>query len=330
MNMKKVLIIGYFWPYIIGGGRIIELANHLHHFGWKPIILTTPLSQEINDHKFKVVEVPFKGDIFEVWRKIFIKILKVSTKRSISVQIKEKIGISNRKSYLDFLFNTYREVFGYPDTEKGWKSPALQSARKIIEEEQIDAIISTYPMISHIIAEELRKVYRIPWIADFPDLWSQNHNYPYGRIRKWFDEKVEIKTLKYADVLTTVSQPWANKLKLIHKHEKIYSITHGFDPKIVNHPPTPLSNKFIITYTGRIYAEMQDPEPFFAAIKELILEEVIDSAKLEIRFYGDREPWLQILIEKYNLTHIVRLYDRLQKSSIVEKQRESQLLLLLG
>jgi len=329
--MKKVLIIGYFWPYVFyGGRRIIALANYLHEFGWYPIILTVPLSEKIHNDRFKVIEVPFKGDIFQFWRRIFIKIFKADSKRSLLRQAKEKLGGSHKKSYIDFLFNIYQEVFGYPDTEKGWKIPVLQNAKKIIEKEKIDAVISEWPIISHIVARELKKLYKIPWVADFVDLWSQNHDYPFSRIRKHFDKKLEIKTLKSADVLITVSQYDAEKMKRLHRGKLINVITNGFDPEEVNIPPANLIPKFTITYTGKIYPGKQDPSKILVALKDLISNKLLDPNEIEVRFYGHKEYWLEKEIEKYGLSNIIKQYGMLPREAAIEKQRESQILLLLN
>lgn len=331
--MKKVLIIGNFWPYLPsnrGAGRIIELVNCLSDFGWQAIILTQPLTEKISSDKFQVIEVPFSGDIFEIWRKIFKKILRINPQKSIKNQIKQKLNNSKKKTYLDILFNIYQEIFGYPDTEKNWQKPAIEKAEELIKSGKIDAIISEYPVISHLIASELKKKYNIPWIADFCDLWSENHMYPYSSIRKYFDKRLEVKILKIADAIVTVSQPWADKLESLHKNSKIYSIPHGFDPAIINKRSFPLSDKFMITYTGRIYAESENPEPFFAAVKELLLERVIDPEKLLIRFYGDKDAWVEKIIEKYGLLSVCIFYDRLSKKDIIQKQQESQMLLLFA
>ena len=44
--MKKVLIVGHFWPYRQGSGRVLGLAKHLMEFGWQPKI---GIEQGINE-----------------------------------------------------------------------------------------------------------------------------------------------------------------------------------------------------------------------------------------------------------------------------------------
>ncbi|HEX5038143.1 MAG TPA: hypothetical protein VFX30_13385 [bacterium] len=326
--MKKVLIIGYFWPYIYGSARIVGLANHLNAFGWYPIVVTAPLSQQLTSPNYRVVEVPFPGDVWEFWRKILVK-LGFSTSRSLLTQLKEKAGAEGEKSWLDRLLMLYQEILAYPGVEKKWKKPALRACREIVASEGVQAILSNFPFTSHVVARQLKEEFSLPWLADFPDLWSQNHYYTYGKLRHWFDERLEVKTLKSADLLTTVSDNWADKLKRLHPGAKVLGITHGYDPAIVNEPPAPLLPKFTITYTGTIYPGMQDPEPFFEAVGDLLRDGTIPRDAIEIRFYSDQETWLKPTIREHGVSDVVFLLDRTEKSEIVHRHRESHLLMVL-
>ena len=57
------------------------------------------------------------------------------------------------------------------------------------------------PTTSHIIAKELVKRKKIPWIADFRDLWTQNHYYTYSGIRHFFEKRLELDTVSSANAL---------------------------------------------------------------------------------------------------------------------------------
>jgi len=167
-------------------------------------------------------------------------------------------------------------------------------------------------------------------VADLRDLWSQNHYYPYGPVRKMIDRRLELKTLSTADALVTVSQPCAEKLRTLHKGKLTYLITNGFDPEKLNDPPAKLTPKFTITYTGTIYTGKQDPSKLFAALQSLISNGTMDSKDIEVRFYGYKEGWLARGVEEYGLSDIVKQYGVVPRRVAFEKQRESQLLLLLN
>lgn len=317
--MKNVLIIAYYW-----GTRVPGLAKYLPEFGWQPVILTAPVPEKPNT-QFRVVETSYR-DVLSFWKRLF----RLNPDEDVRRQVKKRFGVTSKNSLVDFILTCVGEVVNYPDGDKGWKPFAVKAGDELLEQEDIDAIISSSsPVTSHLIARELKAKYKIPWVADFRDLWSQNHNYSYSPIRKLFDRRLELKTLSTADALVTVSQPWAEKLSALHKGKVTYAITNGFDPAEVNNPPAALTTKFTITHTGSIYAGGQDPSRLFVALRDLISNGTMNPNEIEVRFYGSRLEWLNKEIEKYGLSDVVRQYGMVPRQVAVEKQRESQLLLLL-
>ena len=325
--MKKVLIVGYFWPYRNGSGRVIGLARYLSEFGWQPIILTGPLEQK-PPSEFRFIETDYYCFLGS-----WIKLLGFNHKKDIGDQFKAKIEkkSSRFKGFLRGFYWLIQEVAAYPDENKNWPPFALKAGSELLEREKIEAIISIWPVTSHIIAEQLKKKYRIPWLADFPDLWSQNHNYHYTFLRRFFDRKLEKKTLASAEVLTTVTEPWKENLKKIHKEKIIYSIPHGFDPETaVLNKKIDLTPEFTITYTGQIYYKKQAPQKLITALKELIDCKVIDPAKVKVRFYGPFKSWLADEIKNAGLENIIKQYGIISKEMAFKKQKESQILLLFN
>jgi len=317
--LKKVLIIAYYW-----GTRIPGLVKYLPEFGWQPVILTAPLIEK-PDAQFRVVETSYR-DVLSFWKRLF----RLNPDEDVRRQVKKRFGVTSKNSLVDFILTCVGEVVNYPDGDKGWKPFAVKAGDELLQQENIDAIISSSsPVTSHLIAKELKAKYKIPWVADFRDLWSQNHNYSYSPIRKLFDRRLELKTLSTADALVTVSQPWADKLSTLHKGKVTYAITNGFDPDTVNIPPAGLTTKFTITYTGLVH-QRHDASKFFAALQESISEEIMNPNEVEVRFYGSAMEWLDREIEQYRLSNIVKQYGRVPVQVAREKQRESQLLLQLS
>ena len=319
--MKKVLIITYL-PYATP--RITGLAKYLPNFGWQPVIMTPHCSKNTGS-QLRIIETPY-WDSLGFWKKLLgIKTEEDDSRR----QIKARFGINSKKSLLDYVLTAGGAILNYPDAERGWKPFAISEGGKIIENEDITAIISSSsPVTSHLIAKELKTKYKIPWVADLRDLWSQNHNYSYGPLRKLIDRRLEIKTLYTADALLTVSIPWAEKLNIIHRGKPIYTITHGFDPDEENSPPAKLTAKFTITYTGTIYTKY-DTSKLFAALKDLISGGALDPDDIEVRFYGTKTDWLENEIQQHGLFRVVKQYGLVSRKVALAKQRESQLLLCL-
>ncbi len=317
--MKKVLIIGHFWPYRGGSKRVIGLAKYFPEFGWEPIILTGPLNRK-PDFKVRYIEAQY--------RNIFGFKSKIDFSDQMSHKIKDTPPFF--KKLFRSLFKYVAEIIAYPDEYKYWKYPAIKSVKDILKEEKIDAIISVWPVTAHLIAKNIKDKYKIPWIADFPDLWSQNNDYSYSFLRKFFDRQLEVKTISLANAIITISERAVEVLKKIHKQKIIYAVPHGFDAEKTNIPPVNLTEKFTITYTGRVYPKKQDPLKILISLKELIEEGIINPKDVEVRFYGPQIYEFKKELKKLGLIDIVKQYGIVPLEVSIRKQRESQLLLLLN
>jgi glycosyltransferase involved in cell wall biosynthesis len=318
--MKKVLIIAHLFH---ASRRITGLVKYLPEFGWQPIILTAPIGEEI-DLQCRVIETGYHNALG-----FWIKLFRLNANEDIRRQVKKRFSVTSQKSFVDFFLTLGGAVINYPDSERGWKLFAVNAGSEILENEDIDAIISSSsPVTSHLIAKELKIKHKLPWVADLRDLWTQNHNYGYGPLRKLIDKRLELKTLSNADALVTVSPLWAEKLSVLHKGKTTYTITNGFDPVEMKTTRVNLTSKFTITYTGSLYAG-QDPSKLFAALRDLIFDGTMNPKGIEVRFYGPEEGWLAREIEEYGLSAIVKQYGIVPRQIAFEKQKESQILLLL-
>lgn len=321
--MKKVLIIANLCHV---SPRVRGLARYLPEFGWEPIIVTPYCSQAAGS-QLRIIETPCRDALAPVKRLFGLN----AGESDIRKRVKERFRVNSKKSLLDYALTAGGAIFNYPDGEKGWKPFAVSECSKIIQSEDISAIISnSAPITSHIIAKELKAKYGIPWVADFRDPWSQNHNYSYGPIRQLIDRRLERKTLSKADALVIVSKLWANKLEALHRGKAVYTITNSFDPYEVNNPPAELTAKFTITYSGSVWPQKQHPWKFLAAIRDLVSDRTIDPNDIKIRFYGPKENWLEREIEQYGLSSIVKQFGIIPRQVVLEKQRESHILLLIA
>jgi len=327
MGLKRVLIITYCFPPRLGVAslRLKGLAKYLSEFGWEPVILTADLPGT-PDQSFKVIQTPYPGDITALLKK------KLGLNSSKGFQ--EQIGISlaireGKKSFTRKLITIIKGLIAYPDEQKCWYSIAVKTGMKIMKEGNFKAIISSSgPVTTHLVAKELKIKYNIPWIADLRDLWTQNHNYSYGILRKWFERRLEVNTLSYADAIVTVSEPLAENLSTLHTKKSIFVIPNGFDPEEMMQEP--LTKQFTITYTGQLYQGKQNPELFLKAISELITQKLIYRNNIEIRFFGPTQYWLEQEIKKYGLVEVVQQYGIISREIVLKKQRESQILLFLN
>lgn len=331
--MKKALIVTNLFH---ASPRIPGLCKYLPEFGWEPVVLTMAIGENPeakmgppNNFKEKVrtIETPYY-DFVGFIKKLF----GLKPNLSSRDQVKQKFGKkSGEKSLMEKLIILGAAFIAYPDECWGWKPFAVKAGLKLLKNEKFDAILSSSsPVTSHLISKTLKGKTGVPWVADMRDLWTQNHNYQYPKIRKFFETKLEIRTLSQVDAFTTVSVPLVEHLQSRYKDKNIYSIPNGFDPGKVNEPPVSLTEKFTITYTGTIYQDKQDPTKLFAALRELINEKKIDPQKVEVRFYGVEQDWLENDIEKNGLVGIAKQYGKIPRSESYFRQNESQIALLFG
>lgn len=320
--MKKVLIISYYFQQkeAIGAIRLRGLAKYLLSFGWEITILSGTGG---NDQNFEVSELVI-DDVLTKWKKV----LNLNYDKTL----KEQLGIAVHKkkpSFIDYILKIWEELFAYPDANRTWIQPAVARGKELLCKQKYDAIISSSgPSSVHVVAASLASEFKLPWIADFRDLWTQNHYYHHSRIRKYFEKKFEYSTLFTANGLTTVSLPLAEKLQILHKDKRVFVIPNGFDP-IQIHPGYTVTKQFCIVYTGFLYKGLQDPEPLFQAVKVLINEREIEPELIEVNFFGYDEGWLITDVKKYQLENVVKIHGMISREESIQKQRESQILLLL-
>ncbi len=333
--MKRVLVIANLFH---ASPRISGLATYLPDFGWQASIITPPVGPEAASRfgfpsrfleRTVIVDAPYAGDIFHTWRRLFKK-AGFNTSESLTEQLKERIGMTAKRSMVDIIMTWYQTVFAFPDTERTWKSPALKVAAALLAQKRFDAILSSSPFpTSHVVAARLKEQTGLPWAADFRDPWTMNQNYPYSSLRKVVEMAYEKTVMKKADALITVSPSCADKIASLHDRP-VSVITNGFDPDTSADLPVALTQEFTITYTGTIYPQKQDPRKFLAALRRLIKRNHIDPKDICVRFFGKKDNWLRHEVHAHALTDIVEQHAVVPRCEAFSRQRESQLLLMFN
>jgi glycosyltransferase involved in cell wall biosynthesis len=314
--MRNILIIASLY----GSKRVLGLARHLPEFGWSPTIITPPVSwqptiisntlPEIGG--VKIIETGYSGIKEPILR------AGVAISKSTSSVVKKLLHFGGA-------------MINYPDSYSSWKIFALQAGREVLDKGDVDVIMSICPVTSHIVASQLKKEYPdVKWICDFPDLWSQNHNYGYGEWRRWLDTRLEIRTLDNVDVITTTSEPRAEQLRELHKGKRVVAITLGYDDKEYEaKAEINMAGTFIITYTGLFYKGKQNPDLMLEALPKLFNYGRLDRRECDVRLYGGKLDWVQDSIDRLSLWDIVHQYGKVSHAEAIKAQKESQLLWLL-
>lgn len=326
--MKRVLLIAYHYPPRpeIGSIRPGGLAKHLPQFGWEPIILTPRLPAGSRPPA-RVIETEYRNVLGD-WKARF----RLDAGRGLHEQLRLPISRVPRTKLLHTkVIDLVKSIIAYPDPMKGWLSFAVEAMRELQQSERIDAVLSTAPPVTcHLIGRRAKEILKCPWVADFRELWTQNRYYPYGRIRRVVDERLETKIVRVADVLVTLSASWAQLLRTKFSNLPVHWITNGFDSEEFPSEGPELTKAFSITYTGQLYGGKRDPSILFKVIADLIKEGVLCRNQVVLRFYGPSEPWLPALVQCCGLNDVIEIRGIVPRDATLRHQQESQLLLLLN
>jgi hypothetical protein len=331
--MKKLLVIANLHH---ASPRIPALTENLVKLGWEITIITTHLGDNANKNlglsdnfkkNIKVVEVEYSGDVLNYLRS-FLRKIGFSDNGGYTEQIKEKIGVTKQKSFIDRLLWLYQEIFAYPDAERTWEKPVLEFVKHWVAREKFDVILSSSPYpTSHVIAHQIKSNNSIKWVADFRDTWTQNPIYPFSKFRLFFEQRLEKRVLRNVDNIITVSNEYAAVLKSIHKKD-VTVIPNGYQGQLIT--ANVLDSKFSFIYTGVVYLGKQDPVKFLTALSNLLETEALDRDDIIVNFYGRKENWLKVLIGELGLSDIVIQNGLVSREDARKKQKTSQMLLFFN
>ena len=355
--MKKVILIAFYFNQVneIASKRLRALAKYLPQFGWEPIVIVPDLGfipKENDDLNCRIIYTEYE-DMFSHFSNKFKK--SKSSDFNDSDDFKESKDSKDPIEFNDdklkdstFYSNPIAskaisiagEVFAYPDGMKYWHESAFKEASKIMDTEEIDAIISSsWPITCHTIAKDLKEHQDIPWIADLRDLWNLNPYVSHTFIRNYFEKRLELKTFENADALTTTTDLAAETLSTLHPKSRIVPILSGYDKddfkfleELVSKrddfsSDSPEKLKFI--YAGSLYGGKRDPTYLFEAIRQLEDENKLDPSKISIEFYGD-STGLEDIANRYGLLDIVHIGGKIAHDEVLKKQLNSDVLLLIS
>ena len=325
--MKKVLIISYYWPPSGGAGvqRMLKTVKYFPEFGIIPYVITVkvdkasyPSTDESLNKDVPAEAKVFRTDTFEPFG-IYSKILG---KKSIPTGFSNESNPGAFQKFSRFI----RGNFFIPDARRGWVKFAFREACSIIENEKIDTVLVTSPPHSaQLVGLMLKKKYKIKWIADFRDPWTDIYYYDefsHLSFARKKDIKYEKDVLTSADNIITVSKDvkklLAAKIPDIGDN-KISIIPNGYDEEDFGNKNLSVNrNEFIITYTGTL-ADSYNPSVFFHALKKVVNNN--PDVKIKLRFIGN--PAGTLIEEIRNIS----LGDNLELVSTVPHDRSVEYLL---
>ena len=335
MDIKKALIITYYWPPSGGSGvqRWLKFTKYLRDFNWEPVIYT-PENPEIPVEDSSLLkDIPegitiLKKSIWEPYS-FYKKFLGQKVEDKIQTGFLTEKRKSKRKEKISVWI---RGNLFIPDARKFWIRPSVKYLATYLKKNPVDIIISTGPPHSmHLIGMKLKEKLKIPWFADFRDPWTNIYyrdDLKLSRFAKKKHRKLELEVLKRADTVTVVSPTLGENFAEIYNCN-YHVITNGFDEDdFPINQNLKTNTKFSITHVG-VLMKKSNPENLWSILRELT--EVNEEFKndLEIKLAGKVDYSIINSIKKNNLFPHLTKINYLPHEEIVKFQKQASVLLLL-
>lgn len=325
--MKILFITYHFAPHNqIGAVRCSKTAKYLVHAGDELRVLTAAnkpfpetLPLEIDAESVRYLPCPHLD--------------KVAHGVSVQNQTKQNQAGPVAPSSLLMkglrkFYNLYKLLTWYPDNITVWRRDLMKAARKEVEQFRPDVILASGPPYTPlIVASKISQETGIPWVCELRDLWVDNHNYPYPSWRRYFEQKLENRTLSNASAFITVSEPLSDKLKSKYP-APVHVIPNGFDP--VDFPDR-RDNLFVhdelhLIYTGVIYKGKQDITPLLEAIAQVGRT----GTRVCLHLYGRSLSDITVQAQELGIQNSVKYYGNVPYQKSLAVQRSADALILLN
>lgn len=337
--MKKVLIITYYWPPGGGAGvqRWLKFTKYLPQFGWTPVIYTP------EDGEMPVLDTSLEKDIPAGTEVIKTKIWEPYSlyKKFIGAGKDEKINTGflteKRKPGMAEQISVWlRGNLFIPDARCFWIKPSVKYLTEYLQKIKIDAIISTGPPHSmHLIARELSQKFRLPWIADFRDPWTNIDYYKDLQLTSWADKKHhKLEQQVVTDAARVIVVGHQMKMEFEEAFGRnIDVITNGFDEDdVVNQLAVGSSRQgdtgFIIAHVGTL-VRSRNPLALWKALSELMKSDADFARQLQIRLTGKVDLAVRNSLREFGLENNVTYIDYLPHSEVISEQQNASVLLLI-
>ena len=257
MDNLNILIITYYWPPSGGSGvqRWVFFAKYLKQLGHNPIVLT--VDQKYASYNLIDNSLTNQVKDIETHKTYSFETLKLYSlfKSGNKTKAIPQSYIPNQ-SLFDKIASFIRLNFFIPDSRIGWNYFAFKKAKKLIEKNNINCVITTGPPHStHLIGKKITEKFKLKWIVDLRDPWAEIF-YLKNKFRLKYAKKLNLKfeldVLNSTDsIITTVGDRYQNIIKeKLSNSKKIHKIYNGYDKSVYDKIKEIKPTSFNIVFTG--------------------------------------------------------------------------------
>ncbi len=330
----RVLIVSFAFPpsNVIGAVRVGKLARYLDQRGHDVRVLAT----DVVEDRSLPLEISRERVLYtgycqrQHWVDRVARWLRGQTALQAGVRHKDARGQDGApaRSLRQTFRRHYFALIHIPDMRTDWVRTAIPEGRQLMEEWRPEIIFaSAPPNTGLIVASRLARAHKVPWVADFRDLWADNQYYSEPGWRKRIDALLEQRILRSAAGLVTVSPIWAEQLR--RRHGKDVTVVYNgyaeedFPPLAPRADP---GGSLTIRYMGSIYRGFRDPSVLFSAIA-LLPEEL--RTRINVEFFSDAGDAVLDGAAAHRVESAVVVKPRVPYRHALALQMQADILLLL-
>ncbi|MFI7069449.1 glycosyltransferase [Micromonospora sediminicola] len=220
-----------------------------------------------------------------------------------------------------------------PDPQLNWIRPPVRNFDRFAAGWRPDIILVSGPPFSgFVVAATLARRFRVPWVADYRDLWSVgNDHWVRTPLRRAVDERLERRVLRTVAACVTISEPLAETIRRTFG-VRTHVVMNGIDrrPVPAGAAATPAgieasSGTLTLAHTGYIYPGKRDPGPLLDAIAVL----GPDAGKVHVIFAGEDHGIVRAAAERAGVTDSVTLLGQVSPEKSWRIQADADALVLL-
>lgn len=208
-------------------------------------------------------------------------------------------------------------------------------ASRALAGQKFDAVLcASFYIFPLLCGREMARKLQIPLVVDLRDIVEQ-YAKPVGFQKvacalkmRWLNRWRRNRLLQFADAVTTVS-PW-HVAELQKHHPRVQLIYNGFDAAEFS-PKTVKTDKFAITYTGRLLGgAYQNPNLFFEAMRELC-EDARFRENVRVRWFvdADSEKRIVSLVQQFGLDDCTEMNPLVSAKDVPNILNASSVILVL-
>lgn len=346
---KSVLCLATYFPpqATTGAHRTRALARYLPAHGWRPIVVSPQLNRGALQDPALLQGLP--QDLI-VYRTPSLDLLSLGT--SFRDQLKRFFGRTSSapggtatqsspaeqrpisQGWADWA-SWWLQI---PDQTTGWLPYGISTAQRAVRRHRCQAIYSSAPQwTSHLIALVIKRLTRLPWVADFRDPWRSSpfRKIPWRAVDR-FDAWLERRVVHDADWVVCNTNPVRADFARRYPEfaPKFITVPNGFDPEdfaeLAEQRPIG-TDKLLLTHAGCFYGKRR-PEPLFRALG-LLRDRTSAARPPSLQLVGHTmcdDTALTTLAARCGVAELVLVRGEVPHRQALELMRGSDIQLLIG